>query len=432
MSEPQAHDFRYTDGSASSAGSLSDELDSYDQPDGYADQPLPAVNIAAFCELPETARMIHKAGEDRRAQRAHFEVVDGGLSAAIERYHDEDTPDLIIIETGMRGRELFSQLDHLAAVCSHTTNLIIIGAANDIGLYRELIRAGVSEYLVPPLQSVNLLRAISTLYTDPDEPFMGKSIAFVSAKGGVGSSTVAHNTAWCVAEVAQIDTSIVDLDLAFGTASLNFNQDNPQGVAEALSQPDRVDQVLLDRLVTRCTDRLSLFAAPASVDREWEVGQDAYDKVIDAVRRTVPVVVLDLPNVWTNWTKKLLFSADEVVITATPDLATLRNTKQMYDVLKAARPNDTPPRVVLNQVGAPKRPDIPVKDFTAALDAKPDLVIPYDAQMFGDAANNGQMISEAKADSKTAASFIEFAQLLSGKEARPRPTSLLARLLNRG
>src|SRR5690606_10517786 len=179
----------------------------------------------------------------RRLARAHVTMDMGGLSAAIETFHDASTPNLVIVETGMRGQALFTQLEHLASVCDAGTNVIVIGAANDITLYRELIRQGVSEYLVPPIDPVQLIRAISTIYLDPDQPFAGRTLAFIGAKGGAGSSTVAHNVGWFISEGAEADATIVDLDLPFGTAGLDFNQDPVSGVADALSKPDRIDDV---------------------------------------------------------------------------------------------------------------------------------------------------------------------------------------------
>src|SRR5262249_49628814 len=147
----------------------------------------------------------------------------------------------------------------------------------------------------------------------------------------------------------------MDLDLAFGTVGLDFNQDQTQGVAEALLAPDRVDEVFLDRLLQRQTERLTLFTAPATLEREFELDPTAYEIVIDRVRHAVPFVVLDLPHVWTGWMKQTILSADDVVLVTTPDLAGLRNCKNLLDLVRAARPHDAPPTIVLNMVGVPKR-----------------------------------------------------------------------------
>ncbi len=399
--------------------SLLEANESYDDPDETL-APVPRITIAAFCERPDTAHMVEKSGADRRLSRAHLTVSMGGLSAAIEQYHDESTPNLIVIESGMRGRGLFEQLDELAGVCDAGTKVVVIGAANDIALYRELIRRGVSEYLVPPLAPLQLVRAVSHLFADPDKPFIGKVTAFIGAKGGVGSSTLAHNLAWQLSETCRLDTTILDLDLSFGTAGLDFNQDTNQGIGDALSQPDRLDDVLLERLMTKCTERLSLFTAPATLDREWELGTDAYEAVIGEVRATVPHIILDMPHTWSSWVKNTLLQADDVVIVASPDLACLRNAKNLYDLVRARRANDAPPKIIVNQVGVPKRPEISVKDFAEALGAEPDLVLPFEPALFGQATNNGQMLSEINADSKAVTGIMAMAYDLAGKEMAPQ------------
>ncbi len=150
------------------------------------------------------------------------------------------------------------------------------------------------------------------------------------------------------------DVVIADLDLAFGTTGLDFNQDPVQGIADALSVPERLDEQLLDRLLTKCTDHLSIFAAPVILDRDYDISPDGCEMVLDVVRQNVPYVVVDLPHSWSDWSKRILTQADEVVITAAPDLANLRNAKNIVDLLKSARSNDGPPHLVINMANMPK------------------------------------------------------------------------------
>ena len=191
-------------------------------------------------------------------------------------------------------------------------------------------------------------------------------IAVTGAKGGVGASTIAHNVAFAIARDLALDTVIADLDLPFGTAGLDFNQDPPQGVADAVFSPDRVDSAFIDRLLSKCTDRLSLLAAPATLEREYDFTTDTFDPVVDAMRSTVPFIVLDIPHLWSGWSKQNLIAADEVLLVAAPDLANLRNAKNLFDFIRAARPNDRPPLYVLNMMGVPKRPEVRVADFAKA------------------------------------------------------------------
>ena len=114
----------------------------------------------------------------------------------------------------------------------------------------------------------------------------------------------------------------------------------------------------MERLLAKCTDRLSLLAAPATLEQVYDFGADAFDAIFDTLRMTTPCIVLDVPHQWSAWTKRALVGADDILIVAEPDLANMRNAKNMLNVLKAARPNDRPPLYCLNQVGMHKRPEI--------------------------------------------------------------------------
>lgn len=386
---------------------------------------VPRINIHVFCAVPETAETAAKAAADRRMTKASTTVHSGGLAGAVEYYQNQPTPSLVIVESTDPAPVLLGLLDDLAEVCDSGTKVVVIGHANDIALYRALVARGVSEYLVAPLQTLGLINAVSTLYADPSAPFIGRSIAFVGAKGGVGASTIAHNFAYALTERIQTTAVVADFDLPFGTAGLDFNQDPLQGVADALSQPERLDPVLLERMMARCTDRLSLFAAPATLEDDYDITPDAYEEVATKIRSTAPFVIMDLPHLWSGWMRRTLLSADEVVIVATPDLASLRNAKNMIDLIRQARPNDAPPRLVLNQVGVPGRPEIPAKDFAAALDIDPSLILPFDPKLFGQAANNGQMLAEVNAKSKVVEGFEQLAQIISRRDPPPAPKKTL-------
>ena len=383
---------------------------------------VPHISIRAFCDDERTLQAIQAAAADRRMARAHVQIHMGGIPAAIQTFQSELTPNVIMVETAANRDLVAAGLAQLAQVCGPETKVIVIGHLNDVLLYRELMRQGVSEYLVAPVHQLQIIESIAALFHDPAAKPLGRIFAFVGSKGGVGSSTLAHNVGWYLSRQLNTDTIITDLDLAFGTAGLNFNQETSQGVADALSQPDRVDQTLLDRLLTKCGDRLSLLASPGAIDRDVHVEASSVEIILNTVRNSVPCVVVDVPNMWAPWIKYTLLHADEVVITATPELASLRNTKNLVDLLRQSRPNDRPPRLVMNQVGVPKRPEIPVADFAKAINLDPALTIAYDAQTFGTAASNGQMLAEVSGKAKSAEAVAALAQMLLGQEKPVKPS----------
>lgn len=377
-------------------------------------RPVPRISIHAFCETPSTTSLIEQAAVDRRLSKAHLTMHMGGLVKAVDHFQTTATPNLIIVETLEGGPALFGQLGELAQVCDPSTKVILIGRVNDIALYRELIRQGVSEYIVRPQSPLQIIRSIAALYVDPSAPPIGRTIAFVGARGGVGSSTIAHNVGWICAEEMRSDTVILDLDLPFGTASLDFEQDPTSGLMEALSSPERLDDVLLDRLLQKHTERLSLFTAPNLLDRDYAIDDQAFETVIDVVRGSAPTIIVDVPHIWTSWSKRLLQTADEIVITAAPDLASFRNTKNLVDIVSSARPNDSAPILVLNQFD-PKVSSVQSEQYVEHVGLKPVVTFGWEPQIFHAAATNASPIVQVGPKTKAAAALRELSARVLGR-----------------
>ena len=363
---------------------------------------VPRINIGVFCEDPRTEAAMQSAAADRRMARAHVEINGGGILGAAQYYAHEATPNLVIVESRGSQDEIMSQLAQLAEVCGAGTKVVVVGHVNDILLFRELMRNHVSDYLVAPLTSLRVIESVAALYNDPKAAPLGRVLAFVGAKGGVGSSTIAHNVAYATSNRLELETILTDLDLSFGTSALNYNQDAGGSFYEALASPDRVDSILLERLMSRLGKKLNLLNGSGALDRDMSIEAPAVETVLNVLRQAAPVIVLDIPNAWSPWVKQTLLSADEIVLTATPELPSLRNAKNILDLLKPARPNDRQPLLVVNQVGMPKRPEIPPAEFGKALGIEPVACIPHDPQTFGLAQGNGQMVFEVAPKSKSA------------------------------
>jgi pilus assembly protein CpaE len=395
-------------------------------------RPIPRISIQAFCETEGVAGPIERAGEDRRMARAHLKVHMGGIATAVEFYQTAPTPNLILLESRSEPKQLLEQLTQLAEYCDPTSKVVVIGHYNDVGLYRELIRSGISEYVIAPISMADIVSVISSIFVDPEAEPIGRSLAFIGAKGGVGSSTIAHNVAWTMSSLFKSEVVVADLDLAFGTANINFDQDPAQGISEAVFSPERIDEVYLDRLLAQCAENLSLLAAPSTLDRVYDFDAEAFAHIIDTAQRTAPLLVLDVPHAWTGWTKNTLTKADDVVITATPELANLRNAKNLVDMLKRLRPNDPPPKLVINQAGMPKRPEISAEDFAEPLGLVPMSIIPFDPLLFGNASNNGRMLGEMDAKNPIVGSINEIAHVLTGRsEIKAKKKAALGSLLEK-
>ncbi len=378
-------------------------------------RPIPRITIQCFCETEGVRQTLETAATDRRMARTHTSVNMGGILGAVNYYGSAPTPNLIIIESRQTSDALMEELGKLASVCDADTRVVVIGHFNDILMYRELIANGISEYLVAPVTMADIMLSISNVFMSEEVGPLGKIYAFIGAKGGCGSSTICHNVAWTISSVYQNEVVLADLDLAFGTANMNLDQDPTQGIADAVFSPDRVDDILLDRLLARCAEHLNLLAAPSTLERTYDFESHAFSSILETAQKGVPCVITDIPNQWNGWTKQVLAAADEVIVTAEPELANLRNAKNLVDTITEIRPNDEMPKLVLNRAGVPKRPEIAIADFSNAIGIEPSAVIPFEPALFGIAANNGQMLAEADGKSPVVELLLNLTQVLTGK-----------------
>jgi pilus assembly protein CpaE len=381
---------------------------------------VPHIAIHAFCESPDVAAAIGRAAADRLMGRAKVGVHMGGVGTAIETYQQTPTPNLVVLESRSASGLFLAELDRLAEVCYAGTKVMAIGHTNDIGFYRELMKRGISEYMLAPFDPPALIAAISNIYGEAHSRKLGQVYAFVGAKGGVGSSTIAHNVSWTLARRFSSSVILADMDLPFGTAGLDFNLDAGLGVADAIQDAGRLDEVLLERLLVKCGEHLSLLSAPATLEKSYDLQENAVLALLEIAQASVPFLILDLPHQWTAWAKNVLITADEIVIAAEPDLANLRNARNMIQTLRQARPNDPPPKLVLNRVGMPKRPEIKPNEFAKAVQLEPIACIPFEANLFGTAANKGQMVAEISARGAATKCFGDIADLITGRSEMRR------------
>ena len=375
------------------------------------------LNIDAFAVTPEFQAVAEQARDDRQFAKSKFNVFPGGLGAAITYYQDHPTPQVILVEDVDDKHLMIERLGALAEVCEPGTKVIVVGAANDILIYRTLISQGVSEYLVAPVSARQIIEAVETIFADPSSQPRGRLITFYGARGGVGSSSVAHNVAWSLSQAIADEVILIDLDLAFGTAGLAFNIDTKQTVVDVLAQPERIDVVLLERFLVKYDDHLQVLSAPGDLRAMYDIAYEGLDRLLDFARQMAPYVVVDCPHIWSPWTAALLSVSEDVVVVAQPDLPNLRDCKNLMDSVVSKRSEAYPTRLVLNRVDAFKKTQLTAKDFEDTLNLAPLASIPFDPVVFGTAMNNGQMIGEAAKGHKIAESFRQLALQLTGRTA---------------
>lgn len=383
------------------------------------DRPLPAISIYMSWDRPDAEALMRNLAADARLARAETEVARGGLDGAVARAQAREI-DLFVLDTNLDGAPMLAALDRLR-VAAPGACIVMLGAVNDIALLRELAARGVSDYIVPPANADQVARSLCALFADVAP---AQVIAVIGARGGIGASTIARNVAWSISERQQRKTTLVDLDLSFGAAATSFGADVQLSVTDVLRADDPEDA--LSRALSKQTPHLQLLAAPAKTE-SLELELMEFDELLANVRRTSSHVVLDLPHAWEPWVRTALREADEVVVVAGPDLASLRNADNMLKLLRSERDKPSAPTVVLSMTGLPKRPEIPVKDFAQALQTQPAMMFAFEPELFAAAESENRMIYEATPDAKAALQLDTLATLLTGHEAVARPAARKAR-----
>lgn len=389
---------------------------------------IPQLTIGAFATSDVSYGGLKEAAADRRMARATLTCHRGDIEAAIARYAAHPIPDLLVIEVQPDSGTLFTKLDELAALCPPDVLIVLLGSSNDVGLYRKLMRSGISEYLVTPVTPLVLIEAIGTLFEDESAERKAPVTAFFGARGGCGASALAQNTAWSIAQSYDTSVLLIDLDLAAGTCALRLDLDAATTVISALSEGSRLDKAVLDRMILRKDKKFALLASPADLTDICVQDRADIRRLIDVARTMASHIVLDLPSGWSRYTESFLEIADQTVLVAVPDLVSLRNCGRIARAMRGARPNDPPPRLVLSQVGLPRSRQIQPEQFGKSLEMVISATIPFDSAAFSGAENEGRPVVHTFSAGIVGSRIDALAGLLTGqKEAqstRRRPSLL--------
>jgi pilus assembly protein CpaE len=354
---------------------------------------LRPVSIGAYFERPETQATLELVKGSRHLLRARMTIASGGVSAALRDFGSRQSPQILIIEDLAPTELLLRSLDSLAQVCDTETRLVVIGRQNDVGLYRELTRRGVSEYVPHPLSPAEVTRVLADLTSGPAGLRKGKICACVGASGGSGSSSIAQNLAWLLAADQKGLVALADFDIEFGTVGLRLNCGSGRGIAEAIERHKPIDPENLSGLFAQARDNLKVLASQTQgITQIPDVPAETMDHLFDALRSTADLIVLDLPRPRSDLTRRALAEADTTILVATPDLTGLRNARRLLDLIRGLRPDEPDPLLVLNRVPASGAPQIKARDFGDVLGLKVFTSIPDSPALFHQAENAEKLV----------------------------------------
>ncbi len=350
----------------------------------------------AFCTDSESYAAVDRVIGDMMLP--HASIKKGNIKDAIRYLSEHASPKLLMID--ISGSDLpLSDIENLANVCEPGVSVIAIGERNDCGLFRDLLHHGVADYLVKPLSSTLLQRAIGNVAEHSEaskvNSKLGKLVTVFGARGGVGATAITTSMAWIVAQQRRRKVALVDLDLQFGSVALSLDIEPSHGLREALENPDRIDGLFMDRSMTQHSDRLFVMSAEESPDEALLIDYSAVELLTNELRSKFHYVFVDLPRVATPCTHQILESSTDLLIVSDLSLAGMRDTMRVLGMLPGINAACNP-IVIINRGGEHKQGEMPRAEFEKGIGRKIDFLLPFDAKTVAAATNFGQPVAAGK------------------------------------
>jgi pilus assembly protein CpaE len=370
--------------------------------------------------LQEQSTIDRIEGVIRELQLDDELTVTDTLDEALRRIRSGSAPRILLVDLGEATAPI-AEVSAARAVGGADLKLVVLGTINDVGLFRDLLSAGASDYLVKPSTrealAALLEKKAAPVGTTPDG--LGQVIVFVGSRGGVGATTSAVGCGWLIGAERRERVALVDLDLHFGTVALKLDLDPGSGLCEALEQPSRIDSLFIERAMIKVSDHLRILAAEASAAQHLAVDAGAIDMLLHELRRKFVRVVVDLPRGASPMQRVVLAGASHVVVLCERSLAGLRDTIRLQTLVREQAPQA---RLWLVEAGASgERALIAKSEFEKGIGRSLDASLSYDPKSAGAAANSGQSLPLAAPRSAVVRELRQLTALLVGPaQAAPK------------
>lgn len=355
---------------------------------------LPPAKIHLFSDDLDTLNLFQVLGEDWRFGRINMGIRGDSLDEAIEHYSRRKSPTLIIIQTETLDKDFEIRLEGLSEVCGENTAAIIIGPTNDVQLYRRLTAMGISDYLVAPIQTEDLVEAIANSLQQTIGSVDSHLMAMIGVKGGVGTTSLSTMMADILSNDLNVKTLILD---AAGAQSTLWNHYgfSPSGtLIEAARAVVDNDTDALNRLIIKKSDSLHILNTGTESILDNPIATQAYEMLLDYLLTIYPYVIVDTSSAPTQTKRSILTRANSVGIIATPKVSDLSLAKLLIKSVAEMPGNEGKRQVVFINKSNESKSNISNKDIHEALGIKSSVSLNWDSDFFTTAENNGEPLTK--------------------------------------
>lgn len=344
---------------------------------------LPKARIAVFSDDDDTLSSVQGLQDDWRFARVEFTVVQGDVEKAIATYQSQSSPDLLIIQTEDINDGFTERLGDLSAHCDEGTAAIIVGPVNDVYLYRQMIEMGVSDYLVKPIRPEVISEVIAKALVSRLGVSDSSLIAFIGAKGGVGTSVLTQISACVSAQVIGQKTILVDAGGAWSSASVGLGFDPSASLKEVVRAVASQNDDNVKRMIQSLDDKLSVLSTGADAMLDSTISAEQGESVLDNLMVKYPTVLVDLSCAEASLRRAVLSRASHVVVVSEPTVTSLRFCRSLLKEISDVRGGKSDAiSLVINKVGLSKAHEVAKADIEEALEFKVSSTIDYMPSVF--------------------------------------------------
>jgi pilus assembly protein CpaE len=338
--------------------------------------------IVCFSQDEQTSNMLNEAIQ--RLNDIPFKIYPGNVGQAIEYLKSPFHAKVVCVDCIKRDL-LITDAEEMMEFCPPDTNIIILGDENDVSIYRDLVKLNITDYLVKPVSAEILLRSFETALSAEKNIAIsqrkrsGKVILFIGTVGGVGTTTLATNTATVLANEMGKKVTLIDGDLQFGNVCTMLNLKPSHVLHDALENPERIDDVFLDQSMGTYGGKLRVISADESLHETIDLSSDHLtnlDQLMEIITAKYHYVVVDLcrhhPTLWRYFNKY----AHSIFLVSNLSIPSLRDTMRILAPLTDERGTKTH-AIIINHISV--KPTLHFSRFEENLGRKIDVEIAHHA-----------------------------------------------------
>lgn len=348
-------------------------------------------NLVAFVGDPVSEQVIAKVIHEKNM--AYADVSQGTCENAVEFLKNNRSPKILIID--ISSSEL--PLSDIAKIKEYSTpnlNLIVIGSKNDVGLFRDLINIGISDYIVKPLSTAILTRAIDNANGVKQSSVIktGKVIQLIGSVGGAGTTMTAANIAWILANKHFKRSLLMDIDFLYGNSNLMLDLKTENAYLDILESPDKIDDYFVETILRKHGNRLYYLGGLVDLIRGINVDIDAFNALLDIIKRQFNYILIDSQREIGSINKLCMDKADAFIIMVEMSVASAQNTSRLLEYLTTSQQKKKT-LIIANKIGLSSGGALTREAFEQVIDRKIDYLMPMYEHLALAAANIGQPVA---------------------------------------